>query len=108
MVIDRAFDLALLRTYGASNFQLIKMLIYEGFTIVYFAFMIGVVLVKTSLYFILEVVKNDYQHTLRKDLLFSELLQTAGLVCGMIILSISVAIYPIIKMNISTILSNEK
>jgi len=108
MVKERAFDLALLRTYGASNFQLINMVIYEGFTIVLFAFVIGFILIKTGLYFVFEIVKSDYQHSILQELSFNEVLQTVGLVCIIIILSISLAIYPIIKMNISTILSNEK
>lgn len=38
MVKERAFDLAILRTYGASNFQLMKMVIYEGLAIAFFKF----------------------------------------------------------------------
>lgn len=108
MVKERAFDLALLRTYGASNFQLIKMVIYEGFAIALFAFGIGYLLIKTGLYFIFEIVKNDYQISMLQELSFKEVLQTMSLVFIMTFSSISLAIYPIIKMNISTILSNEK
>jgi len=108
MVKERAFDLALLRTYGASNLQLIKMVIYEGITIVFFAFIIGFIFVKTALYFIFKIVKNYYHHNILQELSFNEVLQTGGLVLIMMFLSISLATYPIIKMNISTILSNEK
>lgn len=38
MVKERAFDLAILRTYGASNFQLMKMVIYEGLATAFFKF----------------------------------------------------------------------
>ena len=46
MVRERAFDLALLRSYGASNFQLIKMVTYEGFAIALAATAFGFLFVK--------------------------------------------------------------
>ncbi len=108
MVKERAFDLALLRTYGASNFQLIKMVAYEGVTIGFLAILLGLILSKAGLYMIFEMVETGYKHNLLQDLPFSEFLQIGALVFIMILTSISLAIYPIVKMNISTILSNEK
>ncbi len=108
MVKERAFDFALLRTYGASNFQLIKMMIYEELTIVFLAFMLGFLLVKIGFFFIFNILKVNYTQIILQDLSFTEILQTGILVLIMVILSSSLAIYPIIKMNISTILSNEK
>lgn len=108
MIKERAFDLALLRTYGASNLQLIKMVTYEGLTIILFAFILGFLLVKAGLYFMFTFVKSDYKQNILQDLPIQEVLQTSGLVFVMIIIAILLAIYPIIKMNISTILSNEK
>jgi len=108
MVKERAFDLALLRTYGASNFQLIKMVVYEGLAIVFLAFIVGLLLVKAGLYFMFKFIKADYRQNILQELAFKEIVQTGLLVLIMIVLSISIAIYPIIKMNISTILSNEK
>ncbi len=107
MVKERAFDLALLRTYGASNFQLIKMVSYEGLTIVFIAFIIGFLFVKSGLYLMFNYIKADDKLNILQELPLNEILQIGGLVLSMIILSISLAIYPIIKMNISTILSNE-
>ena len=52
MVRDRAFDLALMRTYGASNFQLIKMVAYEGLLIAAISFIIGSLLSNLGIYFI--------------------------------------------------------
>ncbi|WP_299365632.1 FtsX-like permease family protein [Winogradskyella sp.] len=108
MIKERAFDLALLRTYGASNTQLIKMVTYEGLIIICFAFIIGFIFTKAGLYFLFNYLESGYQKTIVQALPISEALQIIGLVFAMIILSISLAIYPIIKMNISTILSNEK
>lgn len=108
IVKERAFDLALMRTYGASNVQLIKMIAYEGLIIVCFAFIIGFLLVKMGMYAMFEFAGGGYQQIVLQELPLNEIFQTIGLVFAMIILSISLAVYPIIKMNISTILSNEK
>jgi len=108
MVKERAFDLAILRTYGASNFQLIKMVIYEGLIIAFSAFLLGFLLIKIGLCIMLHFMQSGYQQNILKELTFQEILQTAMLIFMTVILSVSLAIYPIIKMNISTILSNEK
>ncbi|WP_394751050.1 ABC transporter permease [Spongiimicrobium salis] len=108
MIKERAFDLALLRTYGASALQLVKMVAYEGLIIGSFAFVIGFLCTKAGLYFMFNVLENGQQHHMLQGLPLGQIVQLMGLVLAMIILSISLAIYPIIKMNISNILSHEK
>jgi len=108
MVKERAFDLALLRTYGASNFQLIRMVAYEGLTIGFLAFMLGLLLSKAGLYFLFKMVQTQYKQNMLQELPYQQFLQTGALVSILILISISLAIYPIIKMNIATILSHEK
>ena len=108
MVKERAFDLALLRTYGASNFQLIKMVFYEGLIVVFSSFLVGYLLLKIGLGFMLHFMETSYQQNILQELPFQEVLQIGFLILIMAIISISLSIYPIIKMNISTILSNEK
>tara|TARA_B110000902_G_scaffold6834_1_gene8153 strand:+ start:4612 stop:5805 length:1194 start_codon:yes stop_codon:yes gene_type:complete len=108
MVKERAFDLAILRTYGASNFQLIKMVFYEGFIVVFFSFLLGFLLLKIGLRFVLYCMKSNNQQNILTALSFQDVLQIAMLIFMMVIISVSCAIYPIIKMDISKILSNEK
>lgn len=108
MVKDRAFDLALFRTYGASNFQLIKMLGYEGLFIAIAAFIIGFVFVKFWLYSAVELMDTKVQKNFLQDLQLQDVWQVGILVVIMIMAAVLFAIYPIFKMNISTILSNEK
>lgn len=108
MVRDRAFDLALMRSYGANTFQLIRMVAYEGFMIAGSAFVVGVLLSQMGVYFIFEMITDQYKQQMPLQLRYQELLQTAGLVGLMVLLSIAFAIYPIVKMNISKILSHEK
>nr|WP_321413255.1 ABC transporter permease [uncultured Allomuricauda sp.] len=108
MVRDRAFDLALMRSYGANRFKLVKMVAYEGFMMAGTAFIIGVLLSQMGVYFIFEMITDQYKQTMPINLKYLEVLKTAGLVLLMVIFSIAFAIYPIIKMNISKILSHEK
>jgi len=108
MVKERAFDLALLRTYGATRFQLIKMVVYEGFTITFVAFAIGLLLVKIVLPLLLKFTGITFNGNVLKELPFQDILQIALVIFIIIIVSITIAIYPIVKMKISEILSNEK
>ncbi|MBR9854340.1 MAG: ABC transporter permease [Algicola sp.] len=108
MVRDRAFDLALMRSYGANTFQLIKMVAYEGFMIAIIAFGIGVLLSQIGIYFIFGMITDQYKQKMPFELGYQELLQTVFLVVLMVLFAIAFAIYPIIKMNISKILSHEK
>lgn len=108
MVKERAFDLAILRTYGASNFQLIKMVFYEGLIVVFFSFLLGLLLLKIGLRFVLYFMESNYQQNILQELPFQNILQIGILILIMIIISVSLAIYPITKMNVSTILSYEK
>ncbi|RBW62428.1 ABC transporter permease [Tenacibaculum sp. E3R01] len=108
MIKERAFDLAILRTYGANNYQLIKMVIYEGGIIVLIAFLLGFLLIKIALGTIVSLIQISNQQIILQELVFKDFLQIASFVFLMVFLSISLAIYPIINMNISTILSNEK
>ena len=107
MIKERAFDLAILRTYGATNTQMIKMVTYEGLIIVFFAFIIALLITKIGLYFIFSFAEIGNGSNILQTLPFSELTKIIRLVFLMIILSVSTAIYPILKMNISTILNNE-
>jgi len=107
MIKERAFEIAMLRTYGASHVQLIKMVVYEGFTIVFSSFVVGFTLTKIGIGAIMNYLDSSNQ-ILIQGLELNQILQLMGWVLVMLFLSILLAIYPIIKMNISTILSNEK
>lgn len=108
MVKERAFDLAILRTYGASNFQLVNMVLYEGIFLVFASFLLGFLMLKIGFYIVLHFMNSNYQQNLIKELPFQDILQIAIVILTTVIVSVSLAIYPIMKMNISTILSNEK
>ncbi|GAB1856880.1 ABC transporter permease [Flavobacteriaceae bacterium MHTCC 0001] len=107
MVKERAFDLALLRTYGATPFQLIKMIAFEGFTIIVIAFALGFLLVKLFLPIMLKFTATSNVSILQ-ELTLKDTLQLGVFVFTIITISIIIAVYPITKMKISEILSNEK
>jgi putative ABC transport system permease protein len=108
MVKERAFDLALLRTYGATNFQIIKMVFYEGLSIAVIAFSLGLMSVKLGLYLVLNYTDLGSKYTMLNDLELQNILQIGVLEFTAVIVSIFLAIYPVLTMNISTILRNEK
>ncbi|WP_418510597.1 ABC transporter permease [Corallibacter sp.] len=108
MVKERAFDLALLRTYGASNFQLIKIVAYEGFTIGFLATILGILISQSGLIIVYNMIENQYKQNIVQSISYTDILETSLWVFIMIIVAISLSILPIIKMNISKILSNEK
>ncbi|WP_250432528.1 ABC transporter permease [Hanstruepera flava] len=108
MVKERAFDLALLRTYGASNFQLIKIVAYEGFLIGVLATVCGVIISQSGLFFVYRMIKEEYKQTIMQNLSYIDILQTSVWVFAMIVVAITLSILPIISMNVSKILSNEK
>ncbi|KAB7529020.1 FtsX-like permease family protein [Flagellimonas olearia] len=108
MVRDRAFDLALMRTYGANVPQLVKMVAYEGLLIVGIAFIVGILLSQIGLRFIFEMIMDQYKQRVPLLLNYKEIAQTGALALLMVLLAIGLAISPIIKMNISKILSHEK
>jgi putative ABC transport system permease protein len=108
MVRDRAFDLALMRSYGASTLQMVKMVAYEGFMIAVVAFVAGVLISQLGIYLIFEMIQDQYKQKMELQLEYQEVLRTAGMVVLMVVLSILFAIYPLVKMNISKILSHEK
>ena len=108
MVKERSFDLALLRTYGANNMQLIKIIAYEGIMVVFLALILGFVMAKGGISLMTNNLEVANNHQIVQGLPYQEFLQIALIVFVMIVLSITLAIYPILRMNISTILSNEK
>ncbi len=107
-VKERAFDLALLSSYGASNFQLIKMVAYEGSLIVLCAFVIGCVLEKFGISILFQYIETGYSQNMLAELSLEAMVRIVVLVFVVHVISVLLAIYPIVKMNISTILSNEK
>ena len=108
MVRERAFDLALMRTYGASNFQLVHIVGYEGFLLVMVSLLVGVLLSQLGLHFAFSAFKSGYNQDILLKLPYAQMVKTVILILTMVGIAILLAILPILKMNVSKILSNEK
>lgn len=108
MVRERAFDLALMRTYGASNFQLVRIVAYEGFLLVIVSLLVGALLSQVGLHFAFSAFKSGYNQDILLKLPYAQMVKTVVLILTMVAIAILLAILPILKMNVSKILSNEK
>lgn len=108
MVRERAFDLALMRTYGASNFQLVCIVAYEGFLLVFVSLLAGALLSQVGLHFAFSAFKSGYNQDILLKLPYAQMVKTVILILVMVGIAILLAILPILKMNVSKILSNEK
>jgi len=84
------------------------MVLYEGLIIVFSSFFLGILLLKVGINTILFFIDNNQQQSILQEIPGKNLLQIAILTIIVLVVSVFLAIYPIIKMNISTILSNEK
>jgi len=107
MVKEHAFDLALLRTYGASNFQLIKIVAIEGFITSIIAIVLGVALSQLGLLYIFNVLGKQYQQSIPSTFKFYIVFQIILWVLLVVVVAILFAVIPILKMNVSKILTNE-
>ncbi|CAM4330455.1 ABC transporter permease [Zobellia roscoffensis] len=108
MVRERAFDLALMRTYGASNFQLFRIVGFEGVLMVLASLIFGFLFSLIGLYFMVNLFKSQFQQDIILTFSADQMLWTLLIVVVISVVSIVLAILPLLKMNISKILSDEK
>ncbi len=107
MVKERTFDVAILRTYGASHTQLIRIVAQEGLAIGIVSFISAYALITGGLGALITRIHNTTHMYTLQSLSLQELLETGISVFILIIASVLLAIYPILKMDISTILSHD-
>lgn len=108
MVKERAFDLALMRTYGASNFQLFCIVAAEGIIMLTVSLILGFIFSQVGLQFIISMFKSQFQQDIVLTFSTPDMVQTLCIIIVIAMVSIVLAILPILKMNISKIISDEK
>lgn len=108
LVKDHAFDLALMRTYGANYFDLVKMILYQSLMTVLLSLLVGGFMCFVGLQMISSIMASFYQQNIQFQIFNTELLQQISLIIGIVLFAVSFSIYPIFKINISKTLSNEK
>lgn len=106
MVKERSFELALLRTYGATNGQLITMVALEGFIIGTLGVILGFLFTTLGLQFLTYLLDTEFGQKVSFEFPIDLSLIIAYIFIS-IFIAIVLAVYPILRMNISTILSNE-
>jgi putative ABC transport system permease protein len=107
MVKERAKELALIRTYGASRNKLIQLVFAEGLLVGLFSFIIGAFLATFGLQTVFSVIKNTYKQQIYLLEYQQDILELLLFIFGIIIIATLIAIRPIFKMDISKIISNE-
>ncbi len=107
MVKERAKELALIRTYGATRNKLILLVFSEGLLVGIFSFFLGVLLATFSLQTIFSLIKDTYKQQIYLLEFHNDILEMFLFIFGIIIIAILIAIRPIFKMDISKIISHE-
>lgn len=107
MVKERAKELALIRTYGASRNSLILLVFSEGLLVGLFSFILGVVLATVSLQAIFSLIKDTYKQQIYLLEYNKDIFEFFLFILILVIFATLVAILPIFKMDISKIISNE-
>lgn len=107
MVKERAKELALIRTYGASRNKLIQLVFTEGLLVGVFSFIIGALLATFGLQTVFSVIKSTYKQQIYLLEYQQDILELLLFIFGIIIIATLIAIRPIFKMDISKIISNE-
>ena len=107
MVKERAKELALIRTYGASRNKLILLVFSEGLLVGLFSFFLGVSLATFSLQAVFSLIKDTYKQQIYLLKYQNDILELLLFIFGIIIIATLIAIRPIFKMDISKIISDE-
>lgn len=107
MVKERAKELALIRTYGASRNKLILLVFSEGLLVGLFSFFLGALLATFSLQTIFSLIKDTYKQQIYLLEYHIDILEMFLFIFGIIIIATLIAIRPIFKMDISKIISHE-
>ncbi|MCE7054640.1 ABC transporter permease [Algoriphagus sp. AGSA1] len=69
---DRLYEMALLRTYGASRQQLLGMIFQEGLLIAFSGFLLGIMLSRVGLFVIAYLLESDYRYGFKGSMLIIE------------------------------------
>ena len=107
MVKERAKELALIRTYGASRNKLILLVFSEGLLVGVFSFFLGVLLATFGLQTIISLIKDTYKQQIYLLEYQNDILELLLFIFGIIVIATLIAIRPIFKMDISKIISHE-
>lgn len=107
IVSERKYELALMRTYGASRLQLLLVIFFEGLAIGILGMLFGMVLSKAGLYSMNMYVADTYKYQLEVAEILPEEGYLAAGVFILIFVATLLAVIPVLRMNVSKILADE-
>ena len=107
MVKERAKELALIRTYGASRNTLVLLVFSEGLIVGLLSFFLGFLLATFSLQTIFSLIKDTYKQQIYLLEYHKDILELFIFILILVIFATLIAIRPIFKMDISKIISHE-
>ncbi|WP_051335977.1 ABC transporter permease [Aquimarina latercula] len=105
-VRERKHELALLRTYGATNFQLLKLVFYEALSLSIIGCILGWILGRGSVLLFATLASEVYQYQLEISIPDTEEFFIFTLVLFTTILATIFASYSLFKLNISKTLAD--
>ncbi|WP_299255571.1 FtsX-like permease family protein [uncultured Aquimarina sp.] len=105
-VRERKHELALLRTYGATNFQLLKLVFYEALFLSLIGFILGWLLGRIGVLLFTTLASNAYKYHLEISIPDEKEFFILIIVLFTTILATILASYSLFKLNISKILAD--
>ena len=103
---ERKFELALLRSIGASRLQLSSILILEGIIISFLGYFAGIILAKSAMIFISNITEEAYSYSLGMNIFNTDELKLLGGILGVGFLASLLPSIQAFRLNISKTLSN--
>lgn len=107
IVKERRYELALMRTYGASQFKLIAIILIEAMVLGVCGYILGIMLAKLTLIGLFSGFAKDFNYFIDLPWYAVEDVFIFIYVLMLLVIATALAIVPIFKMNVSKILSDE-
>ncbi len=102
---ERKYELALLRTYGASPFQLLMLVMGEGFMLSISGFFMGIIFSRIGMLFLGSFVAKSYRYSLRPDLFTTQEILLLIFVIGIGIMASIIPAIRVFRIDISRTLT---
>ena len=104
---DRKYEMALIRTLGASRFQLSKMIIFESLILTISGFVMGLLFSRFGVMFVSSLMDESINYDLSSIMILNEeyWLLVLSILIGLI--SALIPVVHVYRMNISKILADE-
>lgn len=103
---SRTYEMALLRTYGASRQQLLGMIFQEGALVALTGYLLGLLLSRGGIFVISVLLKSDYRYNFSDSILLKEEGYLLIITLGIGLLAAFIPAIQVLKINLSKTLAN--